>query len=249
MSGDPTGIWQIYAFPAAGTHEVFDFPHAAIGSDALYVSGNVFHNASFVNVRIYAYPKTEMYLGLPAAPVFVDVTTNAAGNTADTLTPARNVTLASTAYFISADNGSCPCSNVSLWKWADPFGASSFTLQGGVDVTTYDQPPNALQPGAGAGMITTNDAGNLASYWYNGTVYGATPSRSIRVAGTVSGRAVVPAGRQQSKRCDSNGHPIVHCSTHLLSSHIRHNAQSSQQDAAYQNSWIAPSVGHLDAQA
>ena len=39
VSGDPTGIWQIYAFPAAGTHEVFDFPHAAIGSDALYVSG------------------------------------------------------------------------------------------------------------------------------------------------------------------------------------------------------------------
>ena len=54
-----------------------------------------------------------------------------------------------------------------------PVGASSFTLQGGVDVTTYDQPPNAAQPGAGAGLITTNDAGNFASYWYNGTVYGA----------------------------------------------------------------------------
>ena len=97
----------------------------------------MFHNGTtFVDVRIYAYPKIEMYLGAAAAPVFVDVTTNAAGKAADTLTPARSVTLASTAYFISADNGLCPCSNVSLWKWTDPFGASSFTLEGGVPVTT-----------------------------------------------------------------------------------------------------------------
>ncbi len=172
QTGDPTAVWYVYGFPVTGSRNLLDFPHAAIGSDAIYLAGNQYlRGTSFNGARVYAYNKSQMYQGLPAAFVYRNVGNNAAGHLADTLTPAAGVGVASTAYFIGADNYFCStCSTVSVWKWSDPFGASTFTLQGGVAVTSYSQPPNAAQ--LGGSLITTNDAGNLGAHWYNGTVYG-----------------------------------------------------------------------------
>ncbi|HYM14564.1 MAG TPA: hypothetical protein VEZ14_03320, partial [Dehalococcoidia bacterium] len=188
QTGDPTAAWLVYGFTVATAKDLFDFPHATIGSDAIYVTGNQYQNGTtFIGARIYAYNKSQMYADTVATSVFVDVGNNAAGNLADTLTPARAVTVGSTAYFIAADDGACPCSNISLWKWSNPFGASSFTLQGGVSVMSYGQPPNAPQPGRHSGTIATNDAGNLGAYWYGGTVYGTHTVAVNPGAGNVAG--------------------------------------------------------------
>src|SRR5439155_120892 len=77
-----------------------------------------------------------------------------------------------------------PGSVVTLWRWADPFGANFFARQGWVTVSTYTQPPNALQPNAlppgvtdctqpGAICVTTNDARNLTAHWSGNTVWAA----------------------------------------------------------------------------
>jgi hypothetical protein len=188
QTGDPTATWHVYGFAVQTANDLFDFPHATIGSDAIYVTGNQFQSGkTFTGARVYAYNKSQMYAGVTAASTFFDVGNNAAGKLADTLTPARGVTVASTAYFIAADNSACPCSSISIWKWSSPFGASSFTLQGGVSVTSYGQPPSAQQPGRHAGTITTNDAGNLGAYWYGGTVYGAHTVAVDPGGGTVAG--------------------------------------------------------------
>lgn len=190
QTGDPTSIWLVYAFAVSPAQDLFDFPHAAIGSDAVYVTGNQFQNGTtFTGARVYAYNKSQMYAGSPAAAVFVDVGNNAAGKVADTLTPARHVMVSGAAYFIAADNSGCTCSSVSLWKWSDPFGASSFTLRGGVSVTSYGQPPDAPQSGGHGlpGLIATNDAGNLGAYWYDGTIYGAHTVGDNPGGGTVAG--------------------------------------------------------------
>lgn len=189
QTDDPTTTWEVYGFPVSPAADLFDFPHATIGATAIYVTGNQFQGGTtFTGARVYAYNKADMYAGLPTAPVFVDVGNNAAGKVADTVMPARGAGSADTAYFIAADNSACPCSNVSVWTWSDPFGASSFALQGGVGVTSYGQPPNALQLGGHGppGQIATNDAGDLAAYFYRGSLYGAHTIASNPGSGTVA---------------------------------------------------------------
>jgi hypothetical protein len=179
----------VYGFPVSPAGELFDFPHATIGAKAIYVTGNLFQGGStFIGARVYAYDKAQMYAGQAAAAASVDVGNNAASKVADTLTPARGAAATGTAYFIAADNSTCPCSMISLWTWSDPFGASSFTLQGGVAVTQYDQPPNAAQLGGHGpqGQIATNDAGNLAAYFYRGSIYGAHTIAFNPGSGTVA---------------------------------------------------------------
>jgi hypothetical protein len=183
-TNDPTGVWYVYGFTVTPNPDLLDFPHAVIGSDAIYLAGNQYQGgANFIGARVYAYNKSQMYQGQPATAVYYNVGNNAAGKLADTLTPAARVGVANTAYFIAADNCNS-CSNISLWKWSDPFGASSFSLQGGVTVTAYNQPPNAAQ--LGGSPIVTNDAGNLGDQWYNGTVYGTHAIGCNPGSGTVA---------------------------------------------------------------
>lgn len=178
VTTDPTGSWTVYGFPVTPSNDLLDFPRMAIGSDAIYVTGNQFQNGtSFTGARVAAYDKTAMYNGVGATSVYFNVGNNAAGNLADSLTPAQAVTVSNTAYLIAADNCN-GCSTISLWRMitppatgTSPFGAgSTFTLQGGVRVTAYSQPPNAKQPNGG--RITTNDTRNLGASWSNSTVYG-----------------------------------------------------------------------------
>ncbi len=148
QTGDPSAAWYVYGFTVTPAQDLADFPHATIGASAIYVTANQFQNGTtFTSARIYAYNKTQMYAGQGAASVFVDVGNNSAGKLADTLMPARGMGASAAQYFIAADNSACPCSNVSVWKWIDPFGASTFTLRGGVTVNSYGQPPNAQQLG------------------------------------------------------------------------------------------------------
>jgi hypothetical protein len=135
------------------------------------LSGNQFQNgARFTGARVYAYEKGPIYSGTAARSIFYNVGNNAAAHQADTLYPARGVTAASTGYFIATDNCN-GCSNVSVWKLTNPWGTSAFTLQGGVTVATYNQPPAAAQ--LGGGTIDSGDTRTLGGHMYNGTIYGS----------------------------------------------------------------------------
>jgi hypothetical protein len=187
-TNDPTGFWYIYDFPVDPAMTLFDFPHAAVGSDAIYVSGNLFDIAgTFLGARVYAYQKDVMYAGVPPQSppsAYRDVATrNAAGEPVDTLIPAQGVGAASTMYFTAADNCN-GCGTVRLWKWSAPFGGNLFASQGGVGVQAYDQPPEAAQ--LGGAPIATNDTRELAASWYNGTVYGVHTIACDPGGGTVA---------------------------------------------------------------
>ena len=174
QTGDPTGQWWLYDFPVSPSLTLFDFPHAAIGSDAVYVTGNLFQNGTtYLGARIYAYNKSAMYSGVGPEQVpstYQDVTaTDTTGQLVDTLMPAKGVGVASTMYFTSVDNCS-GCNTVRLWRWSAPFGGNVFTSQGAVNVQPYNQPPDATQLGGAA--ITTNDTRELAAMWSAGTLYG-----------------------------------------------------------------------------
>lgn len=170
QTANPTGVWNVYAFGVTPNANLLDFPQVAVGSDAIYLSGNQFQNgATFTGARVYAYEKGPIYSGTAARNLFYNVGNNAANHQADTLYPARGVTAASTGYFIATDNCN-GCSNVSIWRLTNPWGTPSFTLRGGVTVATYNQPPAAAQ--LGGGTIDSGDTRNLGGYMFNGTIYG-----------------------------------------------------------------------------
>lgn len=190
VSNNPTGSYWIYGFPVSPANDLLDFPQFAIGSgatvgpDAIYLSGNQFQNgATFAGARVYAFNKVQMEAGQAAQSVYRNVGNDAAGYAADTLYPAKGVTNGA-AYFVAPDNNFSSGSTISVWKWSDPFGANSFALQGGVNVTTYTQPPKATEPG---GTTDTGDTRDLGAAYYNGTVYG------VHTTGCApSGGATVP---------------------------------------------------------
>jgi len=190
-TGDPTGNWYVYAFPISPSGALLDFPRAVIGTDAIYLTGNVFLNSAstFDHARVYALDKGTMYAGAGTSYTYAVVGNDPeTGQPADSLTPARAVA-GSGMYLLSAASTNCTApltcagSTISLWKWSwsgVPFqSAFSLTHQGFVSVDPYHQPPDAYQPGSAncgtlsaAGCIATNDWRNLSAYWFNNTVYG-----------------------------------------------------------------------------
>lgn len=190
-TGDPTGNWYVYAFPISPSGALLDFPRAVIGTDAIYLAGNVFLNgaSTFDRARVYALDKRTMYAGAGTSYTYAVVGNDPeTGQPADSLAPARAVA-GPGMYLLSAASTncttllSCAGTTINLWKWSwsgVPFQSTfSLTHQGSVSVDPYHQPPDAYQPGSAncstpgaAGCIATNDWRNLSAYWFNNTVYG-----------------------------------------------------------------------------
>jgi hypothetical protein len=124
QTGDPTGNWNLYAFQTGTGNEFFDYPHAGVGRDAIYMGANIF-TSSFLESRVYAFDKVAMYNGQAAASVVKDLPT-----TEDTPQPlhlhgwAQGTwpTSGPHYFFTETDyNGS----EYSVWSWANPFSGTS----------------------------------------------------------------------------------------------------------------------------
>jgi hypothetical protein len=177
-TGNPTRKWYRYSFvqknPAL-TNDLLDQPRFAIGSDAIYATGNQFEGSTtYFGPRVIAINKAQMYAGAATSWFYHDLSSNY-----DTLNPARNIGTSASpytepGYFISVDSNICPptCTNLYEWKWTSPFpNGGTFTMQGSVPITPFAQPVNAVQKGAGA-AVQTNDARDLAAFYSKGTIYG-----------------------------------------------------------------------------
>ncbi len=70
MTGDPvSGGWNFYSINTAGG--LGDYPKFGIWPDGLYMSANMFsyNNLSYMNSRMYAFNKAQMYAGKPSVQV------------------------------------------------------------------------------------------------------------------------------------------------------------------------------------
>jgi hypothetical protein len=78
QTGDPTGSWNLYAFTTGSASLFFDYPHAGVGRDAIYMGANIFSNTTggFVDSRVWAFNKTTMYNGQPTASVMKNLGIN-----------------------------------------------------------------------------------------------------------------------------------------------------------------------------
>ncbi|MCH8196830.1 MAG: PKD domain-containing protein [Proteobacteria bacterium] len=154
QTSDPTGSWNIYAFKTASGSDFFDYPHAGVGRDAIYVGANIFGTFGFVEGRIYALDKTAMYAGQSAQYV-----TRGLGSTYDSSQPLNlhgwnqgSWPSSGPHYFLSDSNYNGR--DYAIHSWADPFGANTFTLEGVVNLNaatgvTAGYPLDVPQSGGG----------------------------------------------------------------------------------------------------
>ncbi len=154
QTGDPTGSWNVYAFHTiTSNREFFDYPHAGVGRDALYMGANIFRGNSFLASRVYAFDKTAMYAGNPAAMV-----TRTLAVSEDTPQPLNlhgwnqgTWPVSGPHYFITETNYNGR--HYTVFSWNAPFGANTFTTVGTIDIqaatgVTAGLPVNVPQSGS-----------------------------------------------------------------------------------------------------
>jgi len=121
QTGDPTGLWNVYTAKVDAGGNFFDYPHAGIGRDAIYVGANMF-GASFEESRVWAFEKQKMYLAQSAGAVShsvgLDFTPQPMNLHESTLPLGPH-------YFIAndvADNLTWNGDDFVAWQWSNPFG-------------------------------------------------------------------------------------------------------------------------------
>ncbi len=135
QTGDPTGAWYIYSFDTVATkRDFFDYPHAGVGRDAIYMGANIFRRNSFYEARVYALDKNAMYAGQSAGMVSIGL-----GSAHDTPQPlhlhgwAQGTWPTSGPHYFLAEtdyNGA----DHTVFAWNAPFGANTFSTVGTIDL-------------------------------------------------------------------------------------------------------------------
>jgi hypothetical protein len=159
QTNDPTGSWNIYHYVTGSASIFFDYPHAGVGRDAIYMGANMF-TASFLDSRIWAFDKQAMYAGQPAASVMQNL-----GSNEDTPQPinlhgwSQGTWPTSGPHYIITETG-YDGANHTIWSWNDPFGANTLTAVGSLNLNTTTGvtaglPLDSIQSGGG-----TLDAGD-----------------------------------------------------------------------------------------
>ncbi len=156
QTGDPTGVWNIYAFQTGSASLFFDYPHAGVGRTAIYMGGNIFSNSTgqFVDSRVWAFDKAAMYSGQSASSVMKNL-----GSNEDTPQPIKlhgwnhNTWPTSGPHYIITETG-YNGANHTLWAWTDPFGANTLTAVGSINLNTATgvtagMPVASVQSGGG----------------------------------------------------------------------------------------------------
>ena len=129
---DPTSTWNRFAFPTDINNNFFDFPHAGVGLDAIYMGSNQFGAVQFAEARVFAIEKAPLYSG--GTP---QVVTQSTGNDS---TPqpmnlhgfAQGTWPSSGPHYIMTEVFDGVTHTV--WAWNDPFGANSLTQVGDIDL-------------------------------------------------------------------------------------------------------------------
>ncbi len=135
QTGDPTGSWNLYSFPTGSASLFFDYPHAGVGRDAIYMGANIF-TSTFLDSRVWAFDKTAMYNGQPAASVMRNL-----GGNEDTPQPLnlhgwnQGTWPTSGPHYIFTETG-YDGANHTVWAWTDPFGANTLTAVGAINLNT-----------------------------------------------------------------------------------------------------------------
>ncbi|MCA9927417.1 MAG: hypothetical protein KC419_03025 [Anaerolineales bacterium] len=161
QTGDPTGAWNIYSFQTIlRGREFFDYPHAGVGRDAIYMGANIFRGNSYLEGRVWAFDKWAMYNGNTATAVLQQL-----GSNEDTPQPLnlhgwnQGTWPTSGPHYIITETGYNGADHT-VFAWNDPFGANTFTTAGTFDLNAATGVTAGLpldNPQATGGTVQGND--------------------------------------------------------------------------------------------
>lgn len=167
QTGNPLGTWNEYFFPLNSSAGWLDYPHAGVGDNHIFMGGNIFTlGGSFVEGRIYAFNKANLYSGAATAAIALGL-----GNTYDTPQPI-NLHGSSTNtwpnwgnkhYFMAEPYDGI---NYTLFEW----DTVTLTNRGNLAIGTGGMPVQVVQ--SGGSNIQANDWRPLDFEYRNG--YGWT---------------------------------------------------------------------------
>jgi len=150
--GTPFGTWDSYSFPTDVGGNFFDYPHAGVGNEAIYIGANMFGTSSFVEGRVWAVNKADLYGGALTLRI-----RSASTGTQSTPQPMNlhgwsdGSWPASGPHYILTD-GPYDGARYGVWSWGDPFGVNTFVQKGLVNLNlatgvTAGMPVDAPQSG------------------------------------------------------------------------------------------------------
>lgn len=175
QTANPLGSWNTYKFATNFAGAFFDYPHAGVGVDAIYMGSNQFGGTlpGGFEGRVFAMNKAALYAGAP-----LTVVTHSTGANNSTPQPMN---------LHGISNGTFPTSgphyimtevfdgaNHSVWRWTDPFGANSFVKTADLDIeaatgVTAGFPVDV--PQSGGQPIQANDWRGLDTEYRNGKIW------------------------------------------------------------------------------
>ncbi|MGH2538542.1 MAG: DUF7507 domain-containing protein [Candidatus Promineifilaceae bacterium] len=178
--GDPNGTWYQYAFDVdEAADDFFDYPHAGVGDEAIYMGANIFGDAGgFRESRVYAFEKAQMYNGDPADMVSWSIPVNQFTPQPLRLHGYNQASWPSGPHYVIAEyNGGG--GTHALYSWSDPFGANTFQLETLLDLNAFiGNPAGAVLPApqmGSAALIAGNDNRTLDFEYRNGSGWLAQP--------------------------------------------------------------------------
>lgn len=174
-TGDPTGTWNRYSFQTGSGSLFFDYPHAGVGRQAIYMGANIFNGPSFFEGRVWAITRRALYLGQPISVVSQSLGTESTPQPMNLHGFAQGTWPTTRTHYILTDdqfNGD----TYSSWSWVNPFNGSggTFTKVGVVSLNTATGvtagfPINAPQQGGAS--IQANDWRVQDAEYRNGSVW------------------------------------------------------------------------------
>lgn len=181
---DPTGAWLLARIPAAqtiaGNNCWFDYPGFAVGTDAVYLTGNYFRqdNNGFCGSRLVIVSKS-FYTAGPAVTTIVDPYVGAAATTHQP-THMYGTPPAGASVFLVGFSGITTGGTESaaqIVRVSNPLGTPVFTTQTvGFGQLLQNVTATAPQQGSGTG-ISVNDRRTLSAVWRNNNLYFSFSSR------------------------------------------------------------------------
>lgn len=157
------GAWNIFSYrnDALVPGLALDYPHMAIGLDAVYITGNMFLDAGgFSEIRLWALDKSELYAATP--PGTLTVAEAGLGGSFFTAQPAQLNGFrtgqwpapGTPMHFISHSG-----TTNRIWRWSNPF-VQAPTVYGSFSATWNGAPPNAPEMGDTGGDANDTSTGD-----------------------------------------------------------------------------------------
>lgn len=169
--------WHTYNFMTNFGGADFDYPHAGVGLDAIYMGSNQFGGAAGFEGRVFAIDKAALYAGSPTLTVVTHSTGfDGTPQPANLHGFAQGTWPTSGPHYIMTEVFDGPTHTV--WSWTDPFGANIFNRDGDVDLAAAAGSPCPGQscfpvdvPQLGGLPIQANDFRGLDTEYRNGFLW------------------------------------------------------------------------------